>query len=156
MRRNSADQDTVALIALGLFLFGVQILSALYPLIPPFVGFFFTYAILYYGEEKKRGMLLLIFLYSAFFELSKGFYLFSYAMLFLLLYRVAKQGVQQNTSCEYCIIALYVSVGYMGHYLLNIALAYALEAPFVAFSNYYLYYMGIDFLLALALLRVSR
>jgi len=156
MRRNSTHQNTVELFLVCALLFTGLVLSSLYTWIPSFVGFLFCYAILAFKHETGRFTLLLVFAYLSVYDVHKGFYLFSYALVFTLFYPLATQKIQYMTSCENCILALYVSVGYLGHYFLNLVLAYFFNTPFPYFSNQYFYAMAIDALLAFAFLRLKR
>lgn len=156
MRRNSTDQNYIGLLTFSVLLFAAQMLSSLYPLIPSLAGFLFCYVILFAHDENEKFPLFLAFAYLCFYDLYKGFYLFSYVIFFFLFYRFARDNIQQKTSCQNCILALYVIVGYLGHYLLNICLAYFFNAPFPYFSNHYFYLIGVDALLAFLFLRVPR
>lgn len=156
MRRNSTYQNTVGLFFFCIALFIGQVLSSLYPFIPSLAGFLFCYTILVFKEEEHKVPLILAFIYLALYDVYKGFYLFSYGILFVLFYPLATQKIQYMTSCQNCILALYVSVGYLGHYLLNLILAYFFNTPFPYFSNHYFYYIGVDALLSFMFLRLSR
>ena len=156
MRRNSTYQNSVGLFFFCTALFAGLVLSLLYPYIPSLAGFLFCYTIIAFKEEEQKIALMLAFVYLALYDLHKGFYLFSYAILFILFYPLATQKIHYITSCKNCILALYVSVGYLGHYLLNLILAYFFNTPFPYFSNHYFYYIGIDALMAFMFLRLER
>ncbi len=156
MRRNSADQNYLGLFFFGVTLFVAQVISSLYPFIPSLAGFLFCYSILYFKEEEQKIPLFFTFAYLSFYDLYKGFYLFSYLILFFLFYRFAVLNIQQKTSCQNCVLALYVGVGYLGHYAVNFCMAYFFNAPFPYFSNHYFYFIGVDALLAFIFLRVPR
>ncbi len=156
MRRNSTYQNPLGLLFFGIALFFGLILSSLYPFIPSLAGFLFCYTIVAFKDEAQKLPLMFAFIYLALYDVHKGFYLFSYAMLFLLFYPLATQKIHYMTSCKNCILALYVSVGYLGHYLFNLILAYFFNTPFPYFSNHYFYYIGIDALLAFIFLRLER
>lgn len=156
MRRNSTDQNYVGLLTFSVLLFVAQMLSSLYPFIPSLMGFLFCYVILYVHDENEKLPLFLAFAYLCFYDVYKGFYLFSSVILFFLFYRFARENIQQKTSCQNCILALYVIVGYLGHYLINVCLAYFFNTSFPYFSNHYFYLIGVDSLLAFLFLRVPR
>jgi len=156
MRRNSTDQNVVELFLICTLLFAGLVLSSIYTWIPSFAGFLFCYSMLAFKQENARFPLFLVFVYLALYDMHKGFFLFSYALLFALFYPLATQKLQYMTSCENCILTVYVTVGYLGHFLLNLILAYFFNMPFPYFSNHYFYAIAIDALLAFAFLRVSR
>jgi len=156
MRRNSTDQNVVELFLICILLFAGLVLSSLYTWIPSFAGFLFCYSVLAFKQESARFPLFLVFVYLALYDMHKGFFLFSYALLFTIFYPLATQKLQYMTSCENCILTFYVLVGYLGHFLLNLILAYFLNTPFPYFSNHYVYAISIDALLAFAFLRVVR
>lgn len=153
MRRNSTHQNYLGLVFTCFLLLGALILSSLYPYIPSLVGFLFCYALLTCNDETKRLPLVLIFIYLSYYDSTKGFFLFSYVILFFLFYTLAAHKVRTMTSCFNCILAFYVIVGYLGHYLLNLVLAYITNEPFPYFSTYYFYAIGVDVLLASLFLR---
>ncbi|MDD3344352.1 MAG: hypothetical protein PHR87_12350 [Sulfurospirillaceae bacterium] len=90
----------------------------------------------------------LAFLYLIFYDMNRGFFLFSYIILFMLFYHVARYKIRDFTQCTNCILASYVIIGYFGHYLINCLLAYFSNMPFPYFSSHYFYYISIDSLLA--------
>ena len=148
MRRNSTHQEPVKLFFFSLLIVTGQIMSSLYPWIPPFSGIFFCYVLLYFDEEGKLLSLSLAFLYLIFFDINRGFYIFSYVILFILFYHFARYKIRDLTRCNNCILAMYVIVGYIGHYLINCLLAYFDNMPFPYFSSHYFYYISIDSLLS--------
>lgn len=156
MRRNSVDQNYIGLLSFSVLLYAGQTLSSLYTFIPSFAGFLFCYLILFFKDETQKIPIFLAFLYLSLYDIHKGFYLFSYLVLFSLFYRFATEHIEHKTSCQNCVLALYVTVGYLGHFLLNICLAYFFNTPFPYFTNHYFYLIGIDALLAFIFLRIIR
>jgi cell shape-determining protein MreD len=157
MRRNRTHQTYLTLFGLAGILVLCQIMSSLYPWLPTFVGVVFAYLILEFEHrEVKAGSIALGFAYLCFYDASKGFYLFSYVILFILVYRFALLKIQTLITCDNCILASYVIVAYIGHYLLNCFLAYLNNETFPYFSNYYFYSIALDSLLSFMLFRVSR
>lgn len=157
MRRNSADQNYLTLFWISGWLLAGLVMSSLYPFIPSFVGVVFCYLILNFNRHEENAMpLFLAFLYLCVYDLSKGFYLFSYVILFVIVYKFAIYKIQNVITCDNCILAAYVSIAYLGHFLLNAFFAYLDNETFPYFSNYYFYYIAIDSSLSFMFFRVSR
>lgn len=157
MRRNSTDQNYLKIFWLSFWLLLGHILSALYPLIPPFVGVIFCYVLLNVDEHEKNAVpLMLGFLYLCLYDLNKGFYLFSYLILFVLVHQFVVHKVQSTFTCNNCILAVYVMIAYLGHFVLNLFLAYLDNDTFAYFSNYYFYYIAVDSILSFMLFRITR
>lgn len=132
-------------------------MSSLYPLIPSFVGVVFCYLILNFNRHEENAMpLFLAFLYLFLYDLTKGFYLFSYVILFTIIYKFAIYRIQNIITCNNCILAAYVTMAYLGHYLLNAFFAYLDNESFPYFSNVYFYYIAIDSILSFMLFKVTR
>ncbi len=153
MRRNSIDQNYLrfTLICLGLVI--IQIMSSLYTILPLFVGLFFSYAIINFSKEEDRMYLYLSFVYLTVYDLNKGFYLFSSLLFFMIFYYFFVDKIRNFFSCNSCIIAIYVVAAYLGHFLLNVFIAYILNQDIPYFSLGYLYYIFLDVVLATILFR---
>ena len=157
MRRNSTHQNFVASFFIFVVLFITQILSSLYPWIPPLSGFCFAYVILAtkQGSHHKFN-LFMVLLYLSFYDVYQGFYPFSYLMLVLISELFGLDRIEQMTSCEKCILMFYIVIGYFGHFALNFLLAYILNAPLPYFSSNSIYWIGFDAILAFIFLKVRR
>jgi len=157
MRRSSTDQNYLKLLFISTALYLGQIMSSLYPLLPSFIGVIFCYVILHFNRREEHTVpLLLGFVYLSLYDINKGFYLFSYLILFILVYRFAIYRLQNFITCNNCILAIYVIIAYLGHFLLNVFFAYLNNEAFPYFSNYYFYYIAIDSILAFMLFRITR
>lgn len=156
MRRNSTDKKYLNFFFFSVLIILGQIMSSLYPYIPSFVGLFFCYIILNFKNENKLLPVFLSFVYLTFYDINRGFYLFSYIILFSIFYQFALNKIQNITTCSNCILATYVFVAYIGHYALNCILAYFFNMPFPYFSNQYFYYIAFDSIVAFMFLRVHR
>lgn len=157
MQRSSVDKNYLKLFVISLILALGQMLSSLYPLIPSFVGVVFCYLLLEFEHREDRPLpIILGFLYLCMYDSNKGFYLFSYIVLFIIVYRFSIFKIQTYFTCDNCILVVYVAIAYLGHYLLNLFLAFLDNEPFSYFSNFYFYYIFIDSFLALMLFKVTR
>lgn len=156
MRRNSTDQKYLKLFVFFIIMLLGQVISALYPFMPSFVGLFFCYVLINFEDKEKIIPLVFAFVYLVFYDINKDFYLFSYLILFLIFYHFAIYKIQNMTTCSNCILAVYVIVAYFGHYTVNFVLAYLENMPLPYFSAHYFYYIAIDALLAFMFFRINR
>ncbi len=156
MRRDRTHQIYLKLFLFAALIFFGQIMSSLYVYIPSFVGLVFCYILLYYKDETKLFTIPFAFIYLIFYDSNRGFYLFSYLILFVLFYDFAINKIKNITSCENCILAIYIFVAYIGHYILNVFLSYLANRPFPYFSNQYFYYIAIDTFLAIIFFRIPK
>jgi hypothetical protein len=153
MRRNSTDKKYLNLILFSFFLVACQIMGMLYTMLPSFVGVFFTYIILNFENDKKRYYIYLCFIYLMSYELTRGFYLFSYVFSFIIFYNIFVDKIRNNFTCTNCILTLYVAFAYIGHYFINSFIAYLLNEDASYFSNQYIYYIVIDSLLSMIIFK---
>jgi len=128
-------------------------MTSIYTFLPLFAGVLFVYIIVNYDNEKKKNYIYLILIFLCFYDLNKGFYLFSYVLLFFVFYNVFVERIRSFLSCNSCIIVIYVVVAYLGHYVVNLFVSYILNNAAPIFSLDYVYYMVIDSLLAIALFK---
>jgi len=153
MRRSSIDQNYLrfALICLSLVVY--QIISSLYTFLPLFVGVFFSYIVINFEKEQTRIYIYLSFVYLTIYDLDKGFYLFSSLLFFILFYYLFVEKIRNFFTCSNCIVAIYVAVAYIGHFLLNSLIAYILNQDMPVFSEGYFYYIFLDIVLATVLFK---
>ncbi len=143
------------LVLFGIALVLIQIFSSMYQFFPTFVGVFFCYILLEIDKKEKFFYVFLSFLYLSFYELNKGFFLFSYVILFMLFYYLFAERIKGYFTCKNCVIFIYVFVAYIGHFFLNELIAYALHEPHPSFSMEYFYYIGFDFIVCSILFRTK-
>lgn len=153
MRRSSPDNQYIKISLFSLFLVFYQIMTSVYTLLPLFIGVFFTYIVVNYEDEKKRNYIYLTFLYLCFYDLNKGFYLFSYVFLFFIFYNLFVEKIRNFFTCTNCIIALYVVIAYIGHFIINTFIAYILNSDGPVFLLDYFYYIAIDVIIAIILFK---
>ena len=156
MQRNSINQSYITLFWISILLLS-QLFSSIYPFIPSFVGVVFCYLILNFHQyQDNAASRFLSFFYLCVYDLSKGFWLFSFPILFILVYNFAFYKMQTIFTCNNCILAVYVFIAYLGHFLLNAIFSYTTNQPFPYFSSHYFYLIALDSLLAFLLFRISR
>ncbi len=155
MRRNSSDSHYIKLFLL-VILFGLlQILSSSFIFFPTFASVFFVYIILNIDNEEKLLYIFFSFLYLSFYELNKGFYLFSSLIFFIIFYTVFVDKIRSSFTCKNCIIAIYIISFYLGEYFVNVMISYILNRDFPTLSTEYLYYIAFDFVVSVILFRNS-
>ncbi len=153
MRRNSTNTDYLRFTLAAVALILLQIFSNLFQFFPTFAGVFFSYIIINAEKEEKFLYVVLSFLYLSFYELNKGFFLFSYFLLFIIFYNVFNQKIIDSFKCKNCILFIYISVAYIGHFFINSFFAYILNMEFPSFSQVYFYYIAFDFIVSIIFFR---
>lgn len=153
MRRSSTDQKHLSLFSTSLFSLLMLVMGSLYTFLPSFAGVFFTYIIINYENDKNRIFVYLCFAYLCAYELSRGFYLFSYIFTFFIFYNFFLDKVRNFFSCNNCILFVYILTAYIGHYGVNLFISYLLNEDLTSFSSGYFYYVFIDMLFAMILFK---
>lgn len=120
---------------------------------PMFVGVFFTYLVIHVADEKKRFYVYLALIYLSIYDLDKGFYLFSSIFVFVIFYYLFMEKIKHYFACGSCILLIYVSVAYLGHYIFNTFISYLLYEETPMFSFVYFYYIAIDFIVSMILFK---
>jgi len=153
MRRNSTNSNHLKIFLLALLLVLMQIFSNLFQFFPTLVGVFFTYIIINIKNEEKIFYVFFGFLYLLYYELNKGFFLFSYFLLIIIFYNLFYQKIETSFKCKNCKLFIYICVAYIGYFFLNSFLAYILNLEFPSFTLVYLYYIAFDFIVAIIFFR---
>jgi len=152
MRRSSIDTNYTRLV-LFISLVFYQILSSLYLFLPLFVGLFFVYLILNYKKESRAVFVYFSFFYLCLYDINKGFYLFSSILFFIIFYNLFVERVKNYFSCKGCVLVIYITSAYIGHFFLNVFIAYLLNQEPPSFGMDYFYYIVTDSILAILLFR---
>ncbi len=153
MRRNSTNTNFIKLSLFALFLVLLQILSNMFLFMPTFVGVFFAYIIINIDKEENFFYIILCFIYLSFYELNKGFFLFSYVVLFIIYYYIFDEKIRNNFKCKNCVLFIYIVIAYIGLFLINVLFAYILNEQSPGFSLVYLYYIAFDFIVSIFIFR---
>ena len=148
LQRNIADQNYLKLFLIGVLLFAYLALSALNPYVPPLFGVFIVIA--YFVRE--RYVIWFILAYLLFFELDRGYYLFSsWLFLFLYVYYVIPL-VNSFLDCRRCIAALTAFFAYPTYFfMLNAIDMFFLKEVVTVSLAPLLVYMLFETLIALSL-----
>lgn len=153
MRRNSINPNYLNLFFFAILLVLLQIFSNTFLFMPTFVGVFFAYIVINIGKEEKFTYIILCFLYLSFYELNKGFFLFSYIILFIIYYYLFDEKIRNSFKCKNCIIFIYIIIAYIGHFFINSLFAYILNRQFSSITPEYIYYIAFDFIVSIFILR---
>lgn len=121
----------------------------------PLAGVFFAYLLSSFHKGGDKLEIYLAFSYLAFFELNRGFYMFSSLLFFLIFYYFVKDKIVAIFKSEIWILNIYVISAYAGIYLVNVFLSYLSEEHLYSFSAIYIFYMAFDCIFANILLRKS-
>lgn len=156
MRRSSSDKKYIKTFLFAVFIVFIQILSSVYTIIPPLFGLFFCYIVINIDNEEKIFFVALSFLYLIFFDLNKGFYLFSSVVFFIVFYYFIEDKIQNFTNCGNCILTGYIATAYLGHFATNNLISYVLNLPFYHLGYEYIYYILFDCFFSYILFEVKR
>ena len=124
-------------------------ITSLYVYITPLTGYIFLYIINNFHIKEKRWILLVLFIYITYFEIDKGFFVFSSFILFMFYYRFFHKELKSTMACKNCFKFTIISIYYIGFYILNLfaSLLFNLELP--KFDISYIIYIITDFILVI-------
>jgi hypothetical protein len=152
MRRNSSNYSTLTVVILFIIAVIYESISCIYPYFTPLLGIGFYYIVNNFHNEAKWTTILFIFLYSIYFEIDRGMFIFSYIIFFMLFYYFILSSIKESLSCKSCLVFIYVIVGYLGYYIMNLFLSYLFNMPLPQFSPLYFLFIISDIILVFALL----
>jgi len=146
MQRSIINQKFITKVLYLVIFIVYESLSSIYLFLPPL----FSILYLYLSEAFRKNdhlTLLLLTIALLFFEVTKGYLVFSSIIYFILVYRFVMPKIKQNFSCISCINISYVIFSYIGFYIF----LQLLSSIFLTISpeiNYYIvYYIVIEFLI---------
>lgn len=157
MRRNSTNHQYIRHTLFVAILFLYQIAGSVNTFLSPLIGVFFVYLLKNINKEYKKTKdnisIYLSFAYLIFFELNRGFYLFSTIILFFLILLFLKKRVISIFKSENWIITIFVISTYLGIYILNNIFCYLQEKELYPFSFIYIFYILIDSVVSIVLFK---
>jgi len=114
---------------IGLVLY--ESVASIYVYITPLAGYIFLYIVENFHKKDKKWVIFSLFLYLAFFELDRGFFIFSSLLLFMFYYRYIHEELKATIACKNCLKITIIVIYYFGFYLLNLlfALIFNYELP---------------------------
>ena len=145
MQRSITNQKPLILIMYATLFVVYMGLSSIYLFLPPLLGVLFVLFSRSLQQQYVLNIFLVIFCLLVF-EAEKGYTLFSSVIFFVLLYRFVIPKLNQNFSCQPCILFMSVSFAYIGFYLFSLLLANIFLLPLPHMTYYIVYYVVIEYL----------
>ena len=149
MQRSIPDYRPIVSILLVIGLFFYESITSLFTYITPLSGFIFLYLIENIEKKDKSLINLILFIYLAYFELDRGFFLFSSVILFFLYYNLFHKELSSSAMCHNCLRITYIFIYYIGFYILNLFAALIFNHELPKFDITYIIYIISDTILVL-------
>jgi len=145
MQRSITYKKSVKDLFLYIVLFIIyEALSSIYLFLPPLFGVLFVLLVYALDKDDTISVLLIAFCLVVF-EADKGYVLFSSIIYLLLTYKFILPKLIQNANCASCIKIAYVTIAYLGFYLVNALFANIFLLPMPEINYYIVYYIVIEF-----------
>jgi hypothetical protein len=103
---------------IGLILY--ESISSIYIYITPFAGYIFLYIVKNYQNKEKKWIILSLFIYLAYFELDRGFFVFSSFIIFMVYYKLFHGELESTIACKNCLKVTTIFIYYFSFYILNL------------------------------------
>jgi len=131
MQRSIINYQPIVPILLLAGLIVYESITSIYVYITPLAGYIFLYIVENFQNKEKRWIIVSLFLYLAYFELDRGFFIFSSLLLFMFYYRYVHEELKSTIACKNCLKVTIIFFYYFGFYLLNLlfALLFNYELP---------------------------
>lgn len=157
MRRNSTDYQNLRYVVFVITLVLYLIAGSVNTFLSPLIGVFFIYLLANIKKAHRSTRdsinMYLAFFYLIFFELSRGFYLFSTIILFFLIFYFLRKKIISIFKSDNWIITIFVASAYIGTYLINNIFCYLQEKELFSFSFAYIFYILIDSVVSIVLFK---
>ncbi|MCR4941644.1 MAG: hypothetical protein K5978_02470 [Campylobacter sp.] len=158
MRRNSSDLRYIGYAFSIILLFAYEIATAKYIFLPPLFGVFFTYMIFEYSRKRRTYMDLnfgwyLSIAFLLFAEQVHGFHIFSSIIAFFVFFYILVEWLFSTLKYRITLLAIFVSVGYIGTYGVSSFVSYMLNENYLYFDREYIAYIWIEFLISIILFK---
>lgn len=149
MQRSIFNYRPLVSILLVVGLFFYESITSLFTYITPLSGLIFVYLINNIEKKDKSLINIILFIYLSYFELDRGFFLFSSVILFFTYYNLFHKELSRSIICHNCLQIIYIFIYYIGFYILNLfaALIFNLDLP--KFDITYIIYIITDTILVL-------
>lgn len=146
MQRNITYQDIVKLFGGLILLLMYEMLSSIYPFLPPLFGL----AFLVFIHAIEKGRLYLLFftvIYLLVFETDKEFLLFSSLVYFVLAYKIGILKLRLVIQCQKCMDYVAIVLAYLGFWVFTLILNQMLWIESDPFDWTILYYIAVESLI---------
>jgi len=147
MQRDSFNQNPLSVISVFLLALIYEPITGIFIFLSPLFG---VVLMLLIDDMKRNDRLLQIMalmVYIAFFELDRGFILFSFIVFFTIFYLSIVSYVKHIIECQWCHTSIFVTLGYIGYYMFNTLIATLLNIDSPALSPILIWYILIDIIL---------
>ena len=149
MQRRIINLEPLTPIFLFCGLVVYESISSLYVYITPLVGIVFLYLVQNIHDKEKTYINLALFLYLIFFEIDRGFFVFSSLIYFLIYYNFFHNELVNSVACQNCLKFLIIFLFYIGFYIVNLILSLLFNQDLPIFDITYIIYFVTDFILVL-------
>lgn len=136
-----------------IFLFLYQIASSVVLFLPPLLGFVFVYLLINFRKNGFDKTSLQIIIYMLFIEIIHGIFLFSSVFAFVVFYYYLLEKIFYKFKNRDILIIIFIIFLYLFILSFNSFLAYLLSDNKFIFTNFYIYYICLESLLAIAVFR---
>lgn len=136
-----------------LFLYLYQIAASVILFLPPLLGFVFVYFLINFRKNGFDKTSLQIAIYLSFIEIVHGIFIFSSIFAFVIFYYYLLEKIFYKFKNRDILIIIFIIFLYIFIYCFNSFLAYVLSLNKIDFSIFYIYYICLESLLAIAVFR---
>jgi signal transduction histidine kinase len=147
MQRNFTNNQPIKIILLAIILFIYESISSIFTYMSPLAGIIFIYLINNIENKEKYLINSLLLIYLSYFELDRGFFIFSSAILFVIYYNFLHKEISRSIICHNCLNAIYISIYYIGFYTINLLLSFIFGLELPKFDITYILYIITDTIL---------
>jgi len=123
MQRSIINYQPIIPVVLLAFLILYESITSIYVYITPLSGYIFLYIVENITKKEKRWIILSLFIYLAYFEIDRDFFVFSSLILFLVYYRLLHQELKATIACKNCLKVTIIFIYYFGFYIINLLFA---------------------------------
>ena len=132
---------------IGLVLY--ESVTSIYVYITPLAGYIFLYIVENHHDKEKRWIIASLFLYLIYFEIDKGFFVFSSLILFLIYTKFFHTELKATMACKNCFKLTIITIYYIGFYILNLFASLIFNQDLPKMDISYIIYIISDFILVL-------
>ena len=152
MRRNSSYHHPLIPYILFVVAIIYESLASMSLFLTPLFGVLFYYIIHHIYDPKRYVHFLLIVLFSLYVEFDRGLIPLTFVFFTIGFYKLLFRPIKQHIHCQACLSILYITIGYLGYYLLHLFLSTLFNLPTTNLLPYFLYYIPADIFLVLVFL----
>ena len=152
MRRNSSDYKILTTLFYFVVAIFYALVSSFYLLATPLIGLSFYYIITHIDNPKSYYKIALIMIFSLVMEINRGLIPFSFIALVFILNYLSIRSFLHFIYSKNLLLLIYITIGYISYYLLNLFLSFIFDLPLPHFGMEYIYYILSDLVIAAVML----